>query len=274
MFINIRRIIKPLIFFVAILCVIVLAAIWFKIAYTDHMEEKIMAKPLIYSNENRNVSIQDYATTYDAISGATGNYITGVAAFLTLLLLAFQYHEIREAQKRYLEDKKRAKIESEKNDIHRIIDIIDEKVDNLAFGTEGKRGVRAINKVAENLQSTIEFYRSHSSDEAKIKGSDQRYKYEGFSEELGQIITLAKFLFEMAETFEPESKNYMKNLYLEMCEYKFQHCLNQMWRWLGEGQIPFPTMSQIEIRNRLSRYFSKKNATIGFGEWLTKQPSS
>lgn len=194
-----------------ILLGILISSFCFKLIFVNHMEEKITSIP---SKKQDSVSIQDYATTYDAISGATGNYITGVAAFLTLVLLAFQYYEIRDSKMRYLEDKRRAKIESEKNDIDRFIKRVEDRISNTEFvfrGVAHESGIGAYVEFANRLEKYFDVLNLENSDRGQEVFISAMNEVVG---ELTYVLIALQKIGTLAKEYEKESIAYFKSVYI------------------------------------------------------------
>lgn len=253
-FSTVKRVVlkNPMMLFFGLILLIAGASLFVQTRYLNHMEEIILAKPLRYSNGS--VSVQDYSSGYEAISTATGNLISAVAAFLTLILLTFQFYEIKDSKKRYREDKRQLKIESEKNEIHRFIDMINAKIDTLKFGSEKVRtGTDAIIKASEVCTNAIEERQALQRNSKNSKEGVHQNKFELFSVDFIAIMELSSCLLRNSSRFEPEMKMYLKDVFMLSCEYKYHDFANKLLVWtkiqLGDEEI-----MHARIHNSVRRY--------------------
>ncbi len=180
---------------------------------TSKFAGNVEAKLNSVSLNDTTVSYEKYMSMYSGVTSVVGNYITGIAAFLTLLLLAAQFYEIRESKMRYLEDKRRAKIESEKNDIDRFMKRVSDGILNSKYECLGVKcdGIEAYEMFANNLGEYLFCCNLESVDDM------QKYLMQAMDNVIKRfiyVIIAIKSLGHLSKEYEIESRIYFKRLYI------------------------------------------------------------
>ncbi len=132
---------------------------------TSKFAGNIEAKLNSVSLNDTTVSYEKYMSMYSGVTSVVGNYITGIAAFLTLLLLAAQFYDIQTSKKRYEKDKLR-------EEICGLFELVKRRIDSLRIKLKDEENARvgedAVEFFAENIPSMVFHQRGN------IRGDDWR----------------------------------------------------------------------------------------------------
>lgn len=203
---------------------------------TSKFAGNVEAKLSSVSVKDTVVSYEDYMSLYSGVTSVVGNYITGIAAFLTLVLLTLQYHEIRVTKKRYEEGKKIEKITREKDDVDRFIKRAEDRIKNASLvirGIANAQGEKAFFEFANRLPGYFDVLESETysrSDEDFIKAMNSTV-----GEFVYVLITL-KIIGDLSKNFESESVEYLKNLYIVSCAEIFRSVRSVLIKVQKEGR--------------------------------------